>query len=161
MKQFLKEVIPYVVIIVVVVLIRVFIVTPVAVDGPSMQKTLYTGDVMLLYKFKKYNVNRYDIVVVQRENSRLVKRLIALPGESIKCSGGKIYINGEEKTNEYGYGTSMDFTEVTLADDEYFVIGDNRGDSLDSRFFGPVKKEQILGTTNFILYPFNRFGKVK
>lgn len=160
MKYFTKEILPYIIIVLVVVLIRTFIITPVTVNGPSMQETLYTNDVMLLLKYKKNTVERYDIVVVKKDGDRLVKRLIGLPNEEIECKNGKIYINGEEKSNEYGYGTNKDFAKVKLGSDEYFVIGDNRNDSLDSRYFGPVKKNQILGKTNFIIFPFNRFGKV-
>ena len=150
MKYFTKEILPYIIIVLVVVLIRTFIITPVTVNGPSMQETQY----------KKNTVERYDIVVVKKDGDRLVKRLIGLPNEEIECKNGKIYINGEEKSNEYGYGTNKDFAKVKLGSDEYFVIGDNRNDSLDSRYFGPVKKNQILGKTNFIIFPFNRFGKV-
>lgn len=161
MKNFIKEAIPYIVIIVVVVLIRTFIITPVTVDGPSMEETLYTNDILLLYKFNKKNIKRYDIIVFNKSDSKLVKRLIALPGESIKCEDGVIYINGEEKSNEYGYGKTKDFEEVKLNDDEYFVMGDNREDSLDSRIFGPINISQIQGNTNFIIFPFNHFGNVK
>ena len=161
MAKKIRELIPYVVIIVVVILVRAFIVTPVTVEGPSMESTLYTKDVMLLYKFNKYRIKRYDIIVFDRGKTKLVKRLIALPGETIKCQNGIIYINGEEMSNEYGYGQNRDFDEVKLSEDEYFVIGDNREDSLDSRFFGPVHISQIEGNTNFILSPINRIGLVK
>ena len=160
MQKFIKEIIPYIIIIVVVVLIRTFIITPVTVDGPSMEKTLYSNDVMLLYKFNKNNIKRYDIVVFKYGNDRLIKRLIGLPGETIKCVDGKIYINDEDKSNEYGYGNNFDFSETTLKDNEYFVMGDNREDSLDSRYFGSVSSDQILGNTNYIIFPFNRFGMV-
>ncbi len=161
MKKILKELLPYVIIVLAVILIRTYIVTPVTVDGPSMQSTLYTNDVMLLFKINKNNLQRYDIVVLKHGTDRLIKRLIALPGERIKCVDGKIYINDEEKSNEYGYGSNFDFDEVTLGDDEYFVMGDNREDSLDLRYFGAVKKDQILGNVNYILFPFNRFGSFK
>ena len=160
MKNFFKELLPYIIIIVVILIIRIFIMTPVTVSGPSMEETLYTNDIMILNKLNKNNIKRYDIVVVNHKNDRLVKRLIALPNETIKCENGIIYIDGEEKSNEYGYGNNMDFDEVKLGENEYFVIGDNRGNSFDSRFFGPVKKDDILGTTDFIIFPFNRFGKV-
>lgn len=159
--KFIKELIPYVVIILVVILIRSFIVTPVTVDGPSMESTLYTNDIMVLYKFNKNNIKRYDIVVFKHNNDRLIKRLIGLPGEKIKCVSGTIYINNEELSNEYGYGKNMDFSEVKLGEDEYFLMGDNREDSLDCRYFGPVNKADILGSTNLIIFPFNHFGMVK
>lgn len=161
MKKKIEELIPYVAIIIAVILVRAYIVTPVTVDGPSMETTLYTKDIMLLYKFNKNHIKRYDIIVFDRGPSKLVKRLIALPGETIKCEDGIIYINGEEKSNEYGYGKTRDFDEVTLKENEYFVMGDNREDSMDSRAFGPIKAKQIKGNTNFILFPFKHFGLVK
>src|SRR5574344_1745261 len=160
MQKFIKEIIPYVIIVIVVVLIRSFIITPVTVDGPSMETTLYSKDVMLLNKINKNNINRYDIIVFKYNNERLIKRVIALPGETIKCESGIIYINGEEKSNDYGYGKDFDCRETTLNSNEYFVMGDTRVNSLDSRYFGPISSSQILGHTNFILYPFNRFGSL-
>lgn len=159
MVKFIKELIPYVAIIVAVILIRTFIVTPVTVDGPSMEKTLYTNDILLLYKFNKKNIKRYDVIVFKRNNNKLVKRLIALPGETIKCENGIIYINDEEKSNEYGFGKTRDFDEVKLNDDEYFVMGDNREDSLDSRAFGPIHMAQVQGRTNLIIFPFTHIKK--
>ncbi|MGB4627819.1 MAG: signal peptidase I [Erysipelotrichaceae bacterium] len=160
MAKFIKEIIPYIIIVIAVVLIRTYIITPVTVYGPSMETTLYSNDIMLLYKFNKNNIKRYDIVVFKYGNDRLIKRVIGLPGDTIKCLDGKIYINNEEKSNEYGYGSNLQFSQITLKEDEYFVMGDNRENSLDSRYFGPVTSEQILGTTDFIIFPFNRFGSV-
>lgn len=161
MAKFIKEIIPYIIIVIAVVLIRTYIITPVTVDGPSMETTLYSNDIMLLYKFNKNDIKRYDIVVFKYGNDRLIKRVIGLPGDTIKCLDSKIYINNEEKSNEYGYGSNLQFSQITLKEDEYFVMGDNRENSLDSRYFGPVTGEQILGTTDFIIFPFNRFGSVK
>ena len=161
MKKFLNEITPYIIIIVVVVLIRTYVVTPVTVDGPSMEETLYTNDIMLLYKYNKKNIKRYDIIVFNYNNSKLVKRLIALPGERIKCERGIILINDEDMSNEYGYGDNKDFEEITLKEDEYFVMGDNREDSLDSRVFGPIHMSQILGNTNLIIFPVNHLGFVE
>lgn len=155
----IKELIPYVVIILAVILIRVFIVTPVTVDGPSMNNTLFHGDIMVLNKMTKNNIKRDDIVVFKRGKERLIKRVIGLPGEKIKCVSGIIYINNEEYDNKYATGDTKDFEEVTIGNDSYFVMGDNRGNSLDSRYFGPIKKETILGTTDLIIFPFNHIKK--
>ena len=158
MKKFVKEYLPYVLILLVIILLRIYVVTPVTVDGNSMNDTLYPNDLMLL--FKVGNIERYDIVVANHDNKKLIKRVIGMPNDKIKCVSGILYINNEEDTSDYGYGENIDFPEYILKDDEYFLIGDNRSDSFDSRYFGPVKKEDIVGKANFIIFPFNRFGSV-
>lgn len=158
MKKFVKEYLPYVLILLVIILLRIYVVTPVTVDGNSMNDTLYPNDLMLL--FKVGNIERYDIVVANHDNKKLIKRVIGMPSDKIKCVSGILYINNEEDTSGYGYGENIDFPEYTLKDDEYFLIGDNRSDSFDSRYFGPVKKEDIVGKANFIIFPFNRFGAI-
>ena len=158
MKKFVKEYLPYVLILLVIILLRIYVVTPVTVDGNSMNDTLYPNDLMLL--FKVGNIERYDIVVANHDNKKLIKRVIGMPNDKIKCVSGILYINNEEDTSGYGYGENIDFPEYILKDDEYFLIGDNRSDSFDSRYFGPVKKEDIVGKANFIIFPFNRFGSI-
>lgn len=158
MKKFVKEYLPYVLILLVIILLRIYVVTPVTVDGNSMNDTLYPNDLMLL--FKVGNIERYDIIVANHDNKKLIKRVIGMPNDKIKCVSGILYINNEEDTSGYGYGENIDFPEYTLKDDEYFLIGDNRSDSFDSRYFGPVKKEDIVGKANFIIFPFNRFGSI-
>ena len=158
MKKFVKEYLPYVLILLVIILLRIYVVTPITVDGNSMNDTLYPNDLMLL--FKVGNIERYDIVVANHDNKKLIKRVIGMPNDKIKCVSGILYINNEEDTSGYGYGENIDFPEYILKDDEYFLIGDNRSDSFDSRYFGPVKKEDIVGKANFIIFPFNRFGSV-
>lgn len=158
MKKILKELVPYIVILVVVVLIRIFIVTPIIVDGDSMSPTLTDDEMMLLNKLG--SIERNDIVVINNEEGYIIKRVIALPGESIECRDGVIYINDEKYDDNFASKTD-DFVKQFLNDDEYFVMGDNRLVSMDSRIFGAVTKEEILGTTNFVIYPFNKFGKIK
>ena len=158
--KFLKSLIPYVIIIIVVVLIRSFIVTPVRVNGQSMYPTLKGGEIMILNKLGK--VNRFDIVVlkIESEEDNLIKRIIGMPGETVEIKNNEIYINDKVLKDKYGYGLTYDIDKVTLGDDEYFILGDNRKISLDSRVFGTIKKDEIKGTTNFIIYPFKSFGKV-
>ena len=160
-KSFCKDLLPYVVIVLVVIIIRTFIVTPVRVDGPSMKPNLKNGNIMILNKIA--NIDRYDIVVIKslKLNETLIKRVYALPGEKIKCEDGKIYINGSVIKDEYGSGTTADFDEVTVPNDSYFVMGDNRPISLDSRLLGTFTKDEIKGTTSIRIFPLNRFGFVK
>ena len=81
--------------------------------------------------------------------------------KQIKCENGIIYINDHKIDDPYAYGKTDDFESVTLKDDEYFILGDNREISLDSHIFGPEKRENIKGVADFIIFPFSRFGKVE
>lgn len=157
----IKEVIPYIVIVVVVVLIRTFIITPVRVDGDSMKNTLKNGDILLLYKLS--SIDRNDIIVLdeEKDNEKIIKRVIGLPGETVAIKKGKIYINDKVIDDEYAYGETSDFDKVTLADDEYFILGDNRLISKDSRYFGPIKESEIKGKIVFRLFPFTKIGTVQ
>lgn len=158
--KIVKELLPYVIIVVVVVLIRTFIITPVRVDGDSMKKTLNDGDILLLYKLGK--VDRFDIVVLDEEydDEVIIKRIIAFPGETVEIKNGTIYVNEEKIDDSYAYGETSDYEKITLGDDEYFILGDNRLISKDSRYFGPVKKDEIVGVVVFRLFPFNKIGTV-
>ena len=113
MKNFIKELIPYVIIIVVVVLIRSFIITPVQVDGNSMYPTLKDNEILLLKKYdKKYK--RFDIVVLNYNNSKLIKRIIGLPGEHIEYKDNKLYIDGKYIKENFKRNTeTSDFEKNT------------------------------------------------
>lgn len=154
--RIIKELIPYVVILIVVILIRTYLITPIMVSGPSMQPTLDGGEIMILSKVSE--INRFDIVVVDIKTEDIIKRVIGMPGETISCENGVIYINGKRQDEEYSKGITGNIEKIKLADDEYFVLGDNREDSLDSEELGPMTKDQIKGTTNLIIFPFNKIG---
>lgn len=162
MFKIIKEILSYVIIIIVVILIRTYIATPVRVNGTSMVPSLEEKEILILNKMNK-SFSREDIVVVSKkvEGSSIIKRIIGLPNEKIKCINGVIFINDEKYEDKYGFGTTTDFDEITLKSDEYFVLGDNRVVSKDSRMLGPIKEKYIEGTTSIILYPFNKIGKVK
>lgn len=159
--KIIKSLIPYIIIIIVVILVRTFIATPVRVNGSSMYPTLKGNEIMLLNKLG--HINRFDIVVLKidgREDN-LIKRIIGLPGETVEIKDNDIYINDKKIDDKYGYGVTYNIDKVTLKKDEYFILGDNRKISLDSRVFGTIHKDEIKGTTDFIMYPFKSFGKVK
>lgn len=159
--KLLRSLVPYIIIIVVVVFVRTFIITPVKVNGNSMYPTLSGNEIMLLNKLG--DIDRFDIVVVQLEgeDSNLIKRIIGLPGETVEIRENHIYIDGQMLEDEYGYGATYNIDPVDLEEDEYFILGDNRIVSLDSRAFGKITRSEIKGTTNFIMYPFNKIGKVE
>ena len=159
-KDTFRELIPYVVVILVVVLIRTFLVTPIKVNGTSMNDTLQHGDTMILNKIgmKINGIKRFDIVVIETADSYLIKRVIGMPGESIEYKDGKLYINDKEYKDPYYKDNTLDFEKTKIPKGYYFVMGDNRGDSIDSRIIGPVKKEDILGTTKLIIFPISDMG---
>lgn len=154
-----KKILPYFSIVIVVLLIRTFIMTPVRVNGPSMDNTLKHGQILILNKLDKYK--RGDIVVVDLGDEKIIKRIVGLPGESIYCLNGEIYINDEKIKEDYTSSETLDFTKVFIQEDEYFVMGDNRPVSMDSRSFGPINKSQMMGTSEFRIWPLYKFGKVK
>lgn len=157
----IKTLLPYLLIIVVIILIRTFIITPVRVDGTSMNKTLADGDILLLYKLAK--IDRFDIVVLDEEydDEIIIKRIIGLPGETVEIKDGDVYINDIlMPDDEYAYGDTSDYDKITLGNDEYFILGDNRLISKDSRYFGAVKKDDIMGEAVFRLWPFSGFGLI-
>lgn len=154
-----KELIPYLIILILVVFVRTFIATPIKVNGSSMYNTLDGSEFMILNKLAK--IQRYDIVVVDTPEDELIKRIYGLPGEKISIENNTIYINDKKLEDKYAYGFTSDYESIVLGSDEYFILGDNRAVSLDSRTIGPIKEKQIKGSTNFIVYPFKRFGKIK
>lgn len=165
MKVF-KKILPYLLIVVLVFLIRIFLATPVIVSGTSMNPTLLNNDILFLNKLKR-NYKRFDIVVIDYKNDKvdekLVKRIIGLPGEKIRYTNGNLYVNDKLVKDVYApftddFNMSL-FSTTTIPEGEYLVLGDNRANSLDSRRLGLIKKEDIKGTADFRL--FHKFGKIE
>ena len=172
---------------IVILLFVNFVAHPVRVDGKSMYPTLKDGEFgftnvggVLLN-----GVERGDIVVVTMEENgqktHWVKRIIGLPGDTISCVNDIVFINGkvldetkyidpdyrQSLVDKFGYFNKVpnedntnvqDFIEVTLGDDEYYVMGDNRPYSKDSRYIGPVKKSQIFAKKMLVLLPISDIG---
>ena len=166
--RFIKEIYPYVIIVVVVLFVKTYVIAPIQVNGISMDSTLKDGDIMLLNKlqYKRYGVKRGDIVVIKNRGSHIIKRIIGLPGDNIKVEDNILYINGKEYKEDYlDKGTvTNDFSLEELFDTDkvpegtYFVMGDNRDDSLDSRILGFIDEDDIEGIASITIFPFDRLG---
>lgn len=158
-KNYIKEFLPYFIVILVVVFVKMFVVSPIRVNGASMNPTLNDKDIMILneisYGFS--DIVRFDIVVVKEENEYLIKRIIGLPGEKIEYKDNKLYIDGKYVKEDFKHMETMDFS-TTLGEDEYFIMGDNRTNSTDSRIFGPISRDEIIGKTSLTILPISRFG---
>ena len=164
LKEKIKSILPYIIIIIVVVLIRTFIATPIKVNGTSMNDTLSHKDTMILNKIdlKLNKLERFDIVVIETGDTYLIKRIIGLPGETIEYKKGKLYINGKKiKDPYYKDENTNDFDVVKIPKNHYFVMGDNRSDSIDSRIIGVINKNNIKGTTKLVIFPLKNIGIVK
>lgn len=167
--KIVKEVISYVLIIVIVLLIKKYVFTPIKVNGESMYPTLHHKDLMILNEIGYYlnGLERFDIVVVDYNGEKLIKRVIAFPNEKLEYKNNKLYINDQEVEEDFLHDDTVDFSLLetlkceVIPNDYYFVVGDNRDDSVDSRMIGLIHKKHILGKTNLIIYPFNRFGTVR
>ena len=159
-KKVIKEILSFAITIAVVLFIKIFIFTPIRVNGDSMYNTLHHKDIMILneivYRFN--DIKRYDIVVIKHDDEYLIKRVIGLPGDYVEGIDGDVYVNGKKIDDKYEYSETDDFDVVKVLDNQYFVLGDNRADSLDSREFGCFDRSSIKGKTNFILFPLDRFG---
>lgn len=167
-RETIKELIIYGSIILAIILIRTFVITPVRVNGTSMYSTLDDGEIMILNKldYKFNDINRFDIVVVKTDSNKIIKRVIGLPGETIRYVDNTLYINDKKIDEPYLKDKTEDFDLQELGydkipDDCYFVLGDNRDNSSDSRIIGPVKKSQIEGSASLVLFPFKSAGIVK
>ena len=154
LTKWLKENIVFLIILTAIIITRIFFFSPIRVNGTSMHPTLQDKEFMILNKISlKQGINRFDIVVVQENNKYIIKRVIGLPGESVMYKDNKLYINGKVIEDNYSKTTTNDF--------EYFVMGDNRAVSSDSRIIGPVNIKNIKGKTNLIIFPFNKMGTVE
>ena len=161
-KKWLKENLLFTILLLIIIIIRIFFYSPIRVNGSSMYPTLQDKEFMILNKIGlQKGINRFDIVVVESNGKYIIKRVIGLPGESVMCSDNKLYINGKVIEDNYSKSETENFENVILKDNEYFVMGDNREVSKDSRVIGPVNIKNIKGKTNLVIFPFNKIGIVE
>jgi signal peptidase I len=172
-KGFLFDLIFYAVLVFVCIYILPnFVIQRTIVDGSSMENTLFNGDHLYVEKLSyRFNaLKRFDIIVFypygREQKDYYVKRIIGLPGETVQIKGSDIYINGKLLKENYGKDPIVDpgraVKPIKLGDDEFFVMGDNRTVSKDSRSeeVGNVKKRNIGGRAVFRIKPLSRFGTI-
>lgn len=152
-------------------LIPRYLMVRVIVDGPSMETTLLDKENVLMEKISIYtkNLKRFDIIVFHpngQTDKNYIKRILGLPGETIQIVGETIYINQQPIEDPFGKSAmktaGIAEKEIKLGSEEYFVLGDNRAISKDSRDkeVGVVKLSEIAGRVMLRIWPLNKFGKI-
>ncbi|MDB5052111.1 MAG: signal peptidase [Bacilli bacterium] len=149
-----------------VVVIRMFIFAPFIVDGPSMQPNFVTGERLIvneiIYSIRK--PHRGEVVVFHApEGKDYIKRVIGLPGDTIKIANNKVYLNGKVLDEDYirdqvtaDPNYNQPFNEITIPAGTFFAMGDNRKNSNDSRMIGPMEFSRIVGRADFIFWPLDK-----
>ena len=161
---------------VVVLLIKAFLIQAFYIPSESMVPTLKIGDRVLVNKlsYDLHDVNRGDLIVFERPPGEtdesvkdLIKRVVGLPGDQIVIKNNSVYINGEQLDESYlpdgtltkqGRLDCVDATPCAVPDDSIWVMGDNREHSYDSRYFGPIKSDTIVGRAFFRIWPLSSIG---
>lgn len=147
------------------VLAHYFVVTVFRISGESMLPNLEDQSFILVsrasYFFKE--PQRFDVIGFSfpgdPKRQKFVKRIIGLPGEKVAIKEGKVFVNEKKLVENYLLGeTTEPSNNFTLQKNEFFVLGDNRQNSYDSRFFGPLDKRFIVGKATTVVYPFSKLG---
>jgi signal peptidase I len=149
-------------------MIITFLYQPVRVEGTSMQPELRDQDRLFINKFVYHfeNISRGDVVVFhypRDPEKSYIKRVIALPGDALRIDEGRVYVNGERVEEGYvpkRYRDSRSMPEIVIPQGDYFVMGDHRSISSDSRDFGPVDRQLIYGKAAFIYWPADNMGLI-
>ena len=143
---------------IIVLPIRIFIFQPFLVQGASMAPHFETGDYLIVDEltFRFRDPKRGEVIIFKyplNPSQKFIKRVIGLPGETIEIKKGSVFVNGKILREDYlnNVSTFPDL-KITLKNDEYFVLGDNRNSSLDSRIFGPLKRDLIIGRAIFKVF---------
>jgi len=176
MKEVLKEILStslyLLVVLIICFLVIKFVGQRTEVEGSSMETTLSDGDNLIVDKisYRFTDPKRFEIIVFPyqyEKNTYYIKRIIGLPGETVQIDAlGNIYIDGEILDEDFGreviQNPGLAIQPITLGSNEYFVLGDNRNNSIDSRFeqVGKIKKSDIIGRAWVRIFPFNKFGVV-
>ncbi|MDD7413161.1 MAG: signal peptidase I [Eubacteriales bacterium] len=155
-----------------VLIIRSFFFTIIRVDGTSMTDTLQNNDRLFVtvLDMKLHGPDRFDVVITHYDDTRkeYVKRVIGLPGDTLEVKSGVLYVNGEAYEEPFlspdrivNYSLPQyDFGPIEVPEGSYFVMGDNRDNSRDSRRVGFLSEDKIVGKVRYIIWPLNRIGSV-
>ncbi|NNF55439.1 MAG: signal peptidase I [Acidimicrobiales bacterium] len=170
-RAFARNVLEWIVVlgaaVAVAIILRTFVFQAFYIPSESMETTLFKDDRLLVNKvsYHLHDVNRGDIVVFRRPDDQpgeirdLIKRVIGLPGETVEGRGGVIYIDGQQLVEPYLDGNPFgDFSPIEVPEGQYFMMGDNRDESLDSRRFGTIGEDRIIGRAFVLFWPFDRVG---
>lgn len=166
-KEFFFDSIKYIIGIILIICFLMYVATLQQVVGPSMSPNLKNSDLLILNKavYKLREPKRGEVISFEYTGTKyLIKRIIGLPGESIEVKNNILYIDGKPFEEDY-----LDSSVITkdfklyekIPKDSYFVMGDNRMDSMDSRDFGPIKEKDIIGKVLFRIWPINKIKLVK
>ena len=159
LKDVMSLVICFAVALIAAIGIRLFVFELVRVDGNSMKPTLYDGQTLFVEKISLHtkNIQRGDIIIVHYpgRSGAYVKRVVGLAGDAIQVKDGYLYVNGEKQEENYTLEQTMNwYTEqTTVPEGCYYVMGDNRNDSMDSRSIGPIPEEDLIGKALFVIWP--------
>ena len=187
-REILEWVLTIAAALVIAFVVRTFIFEPVKVDGASMNDTLVDGEVMIVTKFEYStasipligdftvggNPKRFDVVICHypgRGSTNFVKRVIGIPGDTLKLENGYLYLKAAGETEftkydepyiseAYRSGYLTNFPEYTVPEGSYFVMGDHRNNSNDSRSQGPITRDMIVGKVACVVWPFSSFRTV-
>lgn len=162
--EFIKDMLKYIIIIAIIILIRIYVLTTTEVVGSSMEPNLDNGNILLVdqltSRFRDYK--RFEIIVFEQSPSYLIKRVVGLPGETIEYKDNKLLINGEIVEEPFETTSATENVEAFIVpDNSYYVMGDNRIDSTDSRVFEEVNADKIIGKPFVSIWPFNKLHLVK
>lgn len=166
--EFIKDASKYIIVIIFVLLFFIFVMGLQQVIGPSMNPTLNEGDIIItnkfIYRFK--SIERNDVVVISQDEKYMIKRIVGLPGETVEYQNNDVLINGKAYKEAFTNSETEDFTIQDLGydvipEDMYLVLGDNRENSLDSRTFGLISKNQIIGKAWIKIWPISKMKIIK